>query len=169
MVFGFQEEQSFSILRLGRTKGKMYKNCVRVEIIFPFTNLKESMPFFYIFEEKLKFGPFLRDFYNKFLYLLKIIVNKLFDFVLDRARMLARVRWWGPQCALTRAFPRPAEMFKWFGGSSPSNDADGPHEVVTDDPLATISLSLPRVRRIQSSKKSRAKARRTKEIYAVSR
>jgi hypothetical protein len=60
-------------------------------------------------------------------------------------------------------------MFKWFGGSASGTNDDAPHEVVTDDPLATISLSLPRVRRIQSGKKARVKSRRPKEIYAVSR
>ncbi|XP_059478673.1 uncharacterized protein LOC132198580 [Neocloeon triangulifer] len=60
-------------------------------------------------------------------------------------------------------------MFKWFGGSAPTDHVDGPHEVITDDPFAIISLSLPRVRRIQSGKKSRTKARRPKQIYAVSR
>ncbi|XP_065335503.1 WAS/WASL-interacting protein family member 3 [Cloeon dipterum] len=58
-------------------------------------------------------------------------------------------------------------MFKWFGGSPPPGSSEapsGPREVVTDDPLAIISLSLPRVRRLRHGK-----ARRPKHIYAVSR
>lgn len=105
-----------------------------------------------------------------------IFIMKTRDFVINCVYYFVTAIWcdgaYGEMLIWFQCDEKHTIMLKWFAVPNRGGGETPPREVVTDDPLATIALSLPRIpgRRHSSSRRPKHGVRkRPREIYAVSR